>query len=239
MINVSYDLHIHSCLSPCGDDEMTPANIAGMAAVLGLDVIALTDHNSCRNCGPAMQAAAEYGVLLIPGMELTTMEEVHAICLFRTLEAALDFDSYVYSHLMKVPNKEQYFGRQLLYDAEDHIIGTEPNLLINATDIEFDAVWDLAKSYNGVMFPAHLDKTTTSLLSNLGFIPPESKFVTAEIKDLKNLHRLRAEHPYLESCRIISDSDAHHLEHMREPDLTLAVEEKSIDCIIDLLGTRP
>ena len=184
-------------------------------------------------------AAAEYGVLLIPRMELTTMEEVHAVCLFRTLESALDFDSYVYSHLMKVPNKEQYFGRQLLYDAEDHIIGTEPNLLINATDIEFDAVWDLTKSYNGVMFPAHLDKTTTSLLSNLGFIPPESKFVTAEIKDLKNLHRLRAEHPYLESCRIISDSDAHHLEHMREPDLTLAVEEKSIDCIIDLLGTRP
>ena len=78
MINLSYDLHIHSCLSPCGDDDMTPANIAGMAAVMGLDVIALTDHNSCRNCGAAMAAAAEYGVLLIPGMELTTMEEVHA-----------------------------------------------------------------------------------------------------------------------------------------------------------------
>ena len=239
MINVSYDLHIHSCLSPCGDEEMTPANIAGMAAVMRLDVIALTDHNSCRNCGPAMQAAENYGVLLIPGMELTTMEEVHAVCLFRTLEAALDFDSYVYGHLMKVPNREAIFGRQLLYDAEDNIIGTEPNLLINATDIEFDAVWDLVKSYDGVMFPAHLDKTSTSLISNLGFIPPESKFVTAEIKDLKNLHRLRAEHPYLEGCRIISDSDAHYLEHMHEPDLTLAVEEKSIDCIIDLLGTKP
>ena len=142
MINLSYDLHIHSCLSPCGDDEMTPANIAGMAAVLGLDVIALTDHNTCRNCGPAMAAAGEYGVLLIPGMELTTMEEVHAVCLFRTLEAALDFDSYVYKHLLKVPNQEKYFGHQYLYDAEDRIIGSEPNLLINATDIEFDAVLD-------------------------------------------------------------------------------------------------
>ena len=239
MINLSYDLHIHSCLSPCGDDDMTPANIAGMAAVMGLDVIALTDHNSCRNCGAAMAAAAEYGVLLIPGMELTTMEEVHAVCLFRTLEAALDFDSYVYDHLMKVPNREKVFGHQFLYDAEDHIIGTEPNLLINATDIEFDAVWDLAKSYDGVMFPAHLDKSTTSLISNLGFIPPDSKFVTAEIKDMKNLHRLRAEHPYLEQCRIISDSDAHYLDNMKEPDLTLAVEEKSINCIIDLLGRKP
>ena len=239
MLNLSYDLHIHSCLSPCGDDDMTPANIAGMAAVLGLDVIALTDHNSCRNCGAAMAAAKDYGVLLLPGRELTPMEEVHAECLFRTLEAALDFDSYVYSKLQKIPNNERIFGHQFLYDCEDRIIGTEPYFLTNATDIEFDAVWDLVRRYDGVMFPAHLDKTTTSLISNLGFIPPDSKFATAEVKDMKNLHRLRAEHPYLNSCRIISDSDAHYLDNMKEPDLTLAVEEKSIDAVIDLLLTRP
>ena len=79
-----YDLHIHSCLSPCGDNDMTPANIVGMAAVKGLDVIAVTDHNSCKNCEAAMAAGEEYGVLVVPGMEICTAEEVHAVCLFRT-----------------------------------------------------------------------------------------------------------------------------------------------------------
>ena len=217
---------------------MTPANIAGMAAVKGLDIIALTDHNSCRNCGPCMRAAEEYGVLCIPGMEMTTAEEVHAVCLFRTLEAALAFDEYVYGRLLKVPNKEKIFGEQLLYDENDNIIGHEPNLLINATDISFDEVWGLAKSCGGVMFPSHLDKTTTSLISNLGFIPPDSEFVTAEVKDLSKLHGLKKDHPYLDSCRIISNSDAHYLEDIREPSLTLELPEISADAVVDLLAER-
>jgi len=214
---------------------MTPANIAGMAAVKGLDVIALTDHNSCRNCASCMKVAENYGVLCIPGMEMTTAEEVHAVCLFRSLEAALAFDEYVYSKLQKVPNKEKIFGEQLLYDEEDTILGHEPNLLINATDIMFDEVWDLAKSYDGVMFPAHLDKTTTSLLSNLGFIPPGSKFRTAEIRNLGKFHELKKAHPYLENCLIISDSDAHYLEDIHEPELTIDVKDLTIDSVIDLL----
>lgn len=236
MKSAYYDLHIHSCLSPCGDNESTPANVAGMAVVKGLDVIALTDHNSCRNCAAAMKAAEAYGVLCIPGMELTTAEEVHAVCLFRTLEAALAFDEYVYERLMKVPNDERIFGEQLLYDEEDQVIGHEPNLLINATEIMFDDVWDLAKSFDGVMFPSHLDKTTTSLISNLGFIPPDSRFVTAEVKDLKKLHELKKAHPYLDRCRIISNSDAHYLEDIKEPELTLELPEVSADAVIDLLG---
>lgn len=238
MIDLSYDLHIHSCLSPCGDDDMTPANIVGMAALKGLDVIALTDHNTCRNCAPAMAEAEKHGLLLIPGMELTTMEEVHIVCLFRTIEAALDFDAYVYGRLMKIPNDEKIFGRQEIYGADDRVIGSEPNLLINATDIEFDAVHELVGRYGGVMFPAHLDKSTTSLISNLGFIPEGSRFNTAELRDMKNLHRLRAQHPYLSSCRIISNSDAHYLEHINEPELTIAAEEKSIDAVIERLSEK-
>ena len=88
MTELYYDLHIHSCLSPCGDDDMTPANIAGMAAVKGLDVIAVTDHNSCKNCPAVLAAAAEYGILAIPGMEINTSEEVHAVCLFEELKNA-------------------------------------------------------------------------------------------------------------------------------------------------------
>ena len=138
MINLRYDLHLHSCLSPCGDNDMTPANIVGMAAILGLDVIAVTDHNSCKNCPAVLAAAKEYGVLAVPGMEINTSEEVHAVCLFPRLEASMDFDRLVEEKLMAFPNKEEIFGQQLIYDLDDHICGKFPNLLINATEISFD-----------------------------------------------------------------------------------------------------
>ena len=231
----TYDLHIHSCLSPCGDDDMTPANIAGMAAIKGLDVIALTDHNACRNCPALMAAAEEYGVLAIPGMEINTSEEVHAVCLFPTLEAALNFDGYVYDRLMKFPNKAEIFGKQQIYNQEDQVEGEEENMLINSADISFDRLWELVQSYGGVMFPAHIDKGANSLIANLGFVPPDSRFTTAEVKDLKKLHQLRRENPYLEKCKIISNSDAHYLEHINEPDLTFPVHEKSIRGVLDAL----
>ena len=185
MISLSYDLHIHSCLSPCEDDDMTPANIEGMAAILGLDAVAVTDHNSCKNCPAVLAAAKEYGILAIPGMEINTSEEIHAVCLFPDLDAAMDFDTYVYDRLMPFPNNEEIFGRQLLYDTEDQVCGSIPNLLINATDISFEGLWELVRGFGGVMFPAHVDKTANSLIANLGFIPPDSQFVTAEVKDLK------------------------------------------------------
>lgn len=235
MINLSYDLHLHSCLSPCGDNDMTPANIVGMAALLGLDVIAVTDHNSCKNCPAVLAAAEEYGVLAVPGMEINTSEEVHAVCLFPRLDAAMDFDRWVEKKLMPFPNKEEIFGQQLIYDLEDHICGSFPNLLINATEISFDGLWDLVRSFDGVMFPAHVDKTANSLIANLGFIPPDSQFVTAEVKDLKKLHGLKKDNPYLEQCRIISNSDAHYLEHIHEPGLMLPVEEKTAQGVVRAL----
>ena len=235
MTGLTYDLHIHSCLSPCGDDDMTPANIAGMAALKGLEAVALTDHNTCRNCPAFLAAAAEYGILAVPGMEINTSEEVHAVCLFPNLEAALCFDSYVYGKLIRFPNNEAIFGKQQIYNEQDQVCGTEPNLLINATEISFDGLWELVRSYGGVMFPAHVDKTANSLIANLGFIPPDSRFRTAEVKDLKKLHQLQKDNPYLDKCRIISNSDAHYLEHMNEPELTLQVEEKTVQGIIDAL----
>lgn len=235
MISLTYDLHIHSCLSPCGDDDMTPGNIVGMAAIKGLDVIAVTDHNSCRNCPAVMKLAEQFGVLAIPGMEINTSEEVHAVCLFPTLEKALDFDVYVYERLMKFPNKEAVFGKQQICNEEDEVVGTEPCLLINSVNISFDELWNLVRSYDGVMFPAHVEKSANSLIANLGFVPPDSQFKTAELKDLKKLHEVRKSNPYLESCRIISNSDAHYLEHIHEPELTLPVREKSIQGVLETL----
>ena len=232
---VTYDLHQHSCLSPCGDEEMTPANIVGMAVVKELDVIALTDHNTCKNCPAFLKVAEAYGVVALPGMELTTTEEVHVVCLFEKLEDAMAFDAYVYEHLMDIKNEESIFGAQLIVNEDDEVIGKVDKLLINATDIDFDAVAGLMEQFHGVMIPAHLDKSTTSLLSNLGFIPPDSTFGIAEIKDLKNLHRLQKQHPYLKDCMILSDSDAHYLPDIHEPTYTMLVPELSVSGVFAAL----
>lgn len=235
MPNPAYDLHIHSCLSPCGDDEMTPANIVGMAAVKELELIAVTDHSTCKNCGAVLRLAEEYGVLAMPGMELTTAEEVHVVCLFEDLHAAMDFDEYVYNRLPDIQNVEKIFGKQQIMDEEETVTGIVDKLLINATSIGFDDVYELVEQRGGVMIPAHLDKTSTSLLSNLGFIPPDSKFATAELKNIGNLHRLAKEHPYLERCRIISNSDAHYLQDIHEPEHTLFVPEMTRKAVIRAL----
>lgn len=235
MIPLYYDLHLHSCLSPCGDDDMTPANIVGMAALKGLEVIALTDHNSCLNCPAALIHGSNYGVTVIPGMELCTSEEVHVICLFPTLEDALAFDGYVYQHLLPIRNKEDIFGKQQIMNEEDEVTGTVDNLLISATDISFDSVNELTALYHGIAYPAHLDKSSTSLLSNLGFIPPDSRFKCAEIHDMKRLHELKRANPYLENCNILSSSDAHYLQDINEPYYQIISQSREIPDILAAL----
>ncbi|MGN0348609.1 MAG: PHP domain-containing protein [Roseburia sp.] len=236
MISLTYDLHIHSCLSPCGDDDMTPSNIVGMAALKGLDVIALTDHNSCKNCPALLAAAAEYDLVAIPGMEICTIEEVHAVCLFPTLEKAMEFDTYVEQRLIKFPNDETVFGKQQIYDPFDKICGTIPHLLIHSADISFHNLWDLVKSHDGVMFPAHIDSPSNSLISNLGFIPPDSKFLTAEVTHRANLPLLSQAHRYLNECRMLHNSDAHYLQDIHEPTERLCVEERTRAAILKALS---
>lgn len=236
MIPVSYDLHIHTCLSPCADNDMTPPNIVGMAALKGLDVIAITDHNSVLNCEAAMKCGEAYGVTVIPGMELTTEEEVHVVCLFPTLKDAMAFGRYVDERLMRVPNNPEIFGHQYIMDEDEHVLGELPDLLINATSIGFSDIASALIPYNGVMIPAHLDKSSTSLISNLGFVPPDSEFKTFELKKMSSLHGLRKEHPYLNDCKVITSSDAHYLEHINEAVNTLNVEEKTIKSILSALS---
>lgn len=239
MIPLYYDLHIHSCLSPCGDDDMTPSNIAGMAAVKNLDVIALTDHNSCRNCPAAVAAGERLGVTVIPGMELTTSEEIHVVFLFPSLDHALSFDSYVYDRLLPIKNRPEIFGHQLIMNENDETTGSLDKLLISATDIPFYETGKLASSFGGICFPAHLDKSSTSLISNLGSIPPDSTFCSAEIKNMEHLHRLKKEHPYLEHCRILSNSDAHYLWDIAEPNLQIYARSKQPADILEALSSPP
>ncbi len=208
---ISYDFHIHSCLSPCANDDMTPANIVGMAVVAGLDAIAITDHNSCKNCRAAMKLGEQYNIVVIPGMELCTVEEVHVVCLFYELEDAEKFGDFIYEHMLPIKNQPALFGNQFIYNEEDQMIGIEENLLISASDVSFFEVYDLLKEYNGVMIPAHLDKNSNSLIHQLGFVPENARFHCFELKNLSNLHDFRKKYPYLEQCKVVSNSDAHQL----------------------------
>lgn len=217
MPDLFYDLHVHSCLSPCGDADMTPYNLVNMAALNDLQVIALTDHNTCKNCPAAIQAGQEAGLLVLPGMELTTSEEVHVVCLFADLAQALAFSDFVYDRLPAIENRPDIFGEQVIMDEADGVIGKLDKLLINATDISVMEVMPLVERYGGFCYPAHVDKSAYSLISNLGGIPPECGFTAVEISKNGDDRVMWQQYPEIRSMRRIHSSDAHYLEHIAEP----------------------
>ena len=171
-----YDFHIHSCLSPCADDDMTPSNIAGMATLAGLNIVALTDHNTAKNCPAFFKAAKHYGIIAVAGMELTTLEDIHVICLFEKLEEALTFSEEIEKHIIKIKNRPQIFGFQHIMDEENNIIGVEDYILSNATDISVEDVCGLVKNFNGICYPAHIDRTANGIVSILGVFPKDTDF---------------------------------------------------------------
>lgn len=148
-MRVYYDLHIHSCLSPCGDNDMTPNNIVNMSLLNGMDMIALTDHNSCKNCRAAVRAGEEAGVTVVPGMELTTSEEAHVVCLFPTVEQAEAFGDYVESRSPEIRNRPEIFGDQLIMDWQDEVVGRVSRLLINASSISVGELPGLMAEFGG------------------------------------------------------------------------------------------
>ncbi len=233
-----YDFHIHSALSPCGDNEMTPNNIVNMAKLYDLDVIALTDHNSTLNCKAVMEAGKEIGLLVIPGMELCTSEEVHLVCLFPDLESATKFSDYIRSTLPPIRNKPTVFGEQLVFDKNDNVLGFEHTLLITASTVSTNDAAELIESYGGVCFPAHVDRNSYSIISNLGTIDSSFNFQCAEVADTDTLESLKKQHPYLNEMRILSSSDAHYLEHMRLAQHSIDVDEISIEAILNFLKSQ-
>ncbi len=234
-MKIQYDFHIHSCLSPCGDNDMTPQNIVNMSKIMGYDAIALTDHNTSRNCPAVMKAGKEAGLIVIPGMELCTSEEVHIVCLFPDLEKALSFSDYVYSTLPPVKNRPSVFGEQLICDENDEVIGTEEKLLITASGISCMKAVEIVTKYGGLCYPAHIDRSSFSILSNLGSIDESFGFNCAEIYDMSKEKELKEKHPYLNNLKIISDSDAHYLEKMRIPEYYIEIPEISVENIFQYL----
>lgn len=236
MAEYRYDFHIHSCLSPCGDNDMTPNNIAGMAALMGLDIIAITDHNTCRNAASVMAAGQEAGVLVIPGMELCTAEEAHIVCLFETLEGAMGFDGYIYKNMPHIANKAEIFGEQRMLSPEDELTGMEENLLLVSSFVGVDDVCALAEEYGGVALPAHVNRDSYSVIAALGSLPPEAGFAAFEATRDCDMEALYKANPELRGLKAVRDSDAHYLETLAESEAhAISLPERSVQAVLQAL----
>ncbi len=210
-----YDLHTHSCLSPCADDDNTPNNLVGMAKLAGIDVLALTDHNSAKNCPALFEAAESYGIIPIAGMELTTSEDIHVICLFEHLSDALLFDEEISRHRMQIENRPDIFGRQLVLDGQDNILYEEKYLLSFATDVSLEDVPALVESYGGIAYPAHIDRDANGVISILGTFPETPVFRNVEIHDGERIAEYKEKYN-LGDKRFIISSDAHYLTDVKD-----------------------
>ncbi len=211
-----YDLHIHSCLSPCADNDMTPNNIAGMAALAGLQIVALTDHNSTENCPAFFEAAKRQGIIPVAGMELTTAEDIHVICLFETLAEAMTFGEAVDARRIRIRNRVDIFGDQLICNAEDEVTGVEEDLLSNATDISVEEAPTFVERYGGVCIPAHVDRTANGIIATLGTFPADEPFLWAEYHDGEKIAAYREKYPRLAEIGAVIGSDAHYLWDIRD-----------------------
>ena len=221
-----YDLHIHSCLSPCADDDMTPNDIAGMGNLLGLNIMALTDHNSCKNLPPFFKACERNGIIPIGGMELTTAEDIHLICLFPSLETALSFGRKVETLLLPIKNKPHIFGNQLITNDNDDIIGTEENLLLSSTALSVTEASAMALEFGGISYPAHIDREANGIISILVDIPPEPGFTCCEFNDTDNIERYRQKYSSLSGLSVLSCSDAHRLGDINEAENFVIIDDE-------------
>ena len=228
-MRIAIDLHIHSALSPCAQDDMTPNNIVNMSLIKGLDAIAITDHNSCDNVGAAMKVAGSE-IVVLPGMELQSREEVHILCYFASLSDLKTFESFVRPYFQPSLFDPLMFGRQLIMDENDEITGEREELLISSIDLSIDEIVPEVRRLGGVAVPAHIDRPSFSIISQLGFIPPELGFKTFEISALG-----LTSFPRDEKAFYISSSDAHYLENILERESFLSVEECSASAIIQSL----
>ena len=217
-MSFSYDLHIHTCLSPCGDDQMTPPNIANMAALLGLDLIAITDHNTSRNAAAVMEAAKLFHLPLtiIPGIEVTTAEEIHVVCLFPTLPDAQAAGEETEASLLPVENNPDIFGHQLIMGPQEEPLGQLSKLLINATSLSIDDMPAFARRYHGIAIPAHIDRPSNSVFANLGYFPDYLDFPFAEVWNPETFFADGKHQDIRDRCLILKDSDAHRLESLKE-----------------------
>ncbi|MGI6205800.1 MAG: PHP domain-containing protein [Anaerovoracaceae bacterium] len=206
-----YDMHIHSALSPCGGNDMTPNNIVNMAALKGLDIIAVSDHNSCLNAAAAAEVGKQAGVIVVPAMEIESAEEVHILSLFPDIESAEKTGRRIAESLPPVKNREDIFGEQLILDSGDEETGRVDTLLISASMLTVEEVFAEVEGAGGIAVPAHVDRSSYSMISNLGAIPEDLGVSLIELSASCDADSFFDNYPGLAEYPYLRNSDAHYL----------------------------
>jgi len=221
------DLHLHTCLSPCASLEMTPRKIVARARELGLAMIAVTDHNSAENADAVRQAARGSGLCVLPGMEVTTVEEAHLVALFGEGEAARSLQELVYDRLQPGENDEELFGLQVVATADDEVERFEGRLLIGATTLSVGELVEAVHARGGLAIAAHIDREAYSLVGQLGFIPPDLALDAVEISGALDVAAARARFPEYRGRPFVTASDAHALAELGRHPVWIEAEEAS------------
>ncbi len=219
-----YDLHIHSVLSPCADDLMTPNNLVNMSMLKGLDFISVTDHNSADNLMAIASLCEEQDVVLIPGIEVESKEGVHLLCYFQMVDTALKFSEDIAAHLMNIKNNETLFGHQWVMNAYDDVIASKEVLLLQSCSLSVEEIVAQVISLEGLVFAAHINRQSHSILTHLGFIPPTLELTGVELN--RDIYE-RQGSKEVGYKHVLINSDAHTIDAISERVYYISGVEKS------------
>ncbi len=207
---IKADLHIHSCLSPCSDWDMSPKKIIQKSLEQQLDLIAICDHNTAENVAATMREGKRQGIAVLPGMEICSKEEVHMVTLFKSADDAIKMQQYIYKHLSG-DNQPEVFGHQVIADEHDQVLGENPRLLIGATGLSLMDIVQKAHHFGGICISSHVDRPSYSLIGQLGFIPEDLHIDAVEVSFRVPLEKARTVVPGIGDYPCVTASDAHFL----------------------------
>lgn len=218
------DLHIHTCLSPCGEEEMKGREIIKKVKEKGIDFIGITDHNSAENVESIKKVGKRQGIEVVGGIEITSEEEVHILALFDNNSSLIKMQEIIHQNL-EGENDSNLFGEQTITDENDENIGVNNKLLIGATKLKTEEIVDTVHNLGGLAIASHIDRPSFSIISQLGFIPENLALDAVEVSSKSKISNLKSQ---ISTLPVVSFSDAHRIEEIGKNTTDFILEEISI-----------
>ncbi|NCA80147.1 MAG: PHP domain-containing protein [Sphingobacteriia bacterium] len=232
------DLHIHTVLSPCGSLDMSPVAIVDKALEKGLDIIAITDHNTTLQAECVQKIGKQKGLMVITGVEVTSKEEVHCLAYFKEKNQISEFQEYIDQHIPNIQNNPDYFGYQIQVDENDNIVYQEERLLISAINQSVEQILKKVKTLDGIFILAHIDKSKNSIISQLGFLPPDLEVDALEVTKRGLDSGFIEQNSYLSNNLFVSNSDAHYIDDIGKSFTQYKLETLSIPELFKIIRTK-